>query len=117
LKHKDKVAPIRKVFLSLDQLALSAKRASLVWLGNESFSAAASDWISQGRMIGHQGAHRISCIRRWLSEFTKAHFGTLVREQPARRNPLFPRLFFCGLSQAYARTAAVFVDEFDAGGF
>ena len=72
---------------------------------------------SSGSPSGLSAGALFRAYVRWLSEFTKAHFGTLVREQPARRNPLFPRLFFCGLSQAYARTAAVFVDEFDAGGF
>ena len=29
----------------------------------------------------------------------------------------FPRFFFCGLSKAYPGTAAVLVDELDAGSF
>ena len=41
----------------------------------------------------------------------------LVREQPTRRDPLFPGLIFWGLSEAHPGATAVLVNELDTGGF
>lgn len=53
-----------------------------------------------------------------FSSWTKSHLRRrrISNFEPATSDPSFSRFFFCGLSKPHAGTAAVLVDELDAGG-